>query len=78
MRAQTKSIAAASLLCALVCAVAAGQAGRKPGSGGDVGKERGVFLNVVATRADGSDERVTSKDLALYDGGTEQNIQSFV
>ena len=43
-----------------------------------MGKERGVFLNVVATREDGSDERVTSKELALYDGGTEQNIQSFV
>src|ERR1044072_6558740 len=78
MRAHTKLIAAASLLCTLVCALAAGQAGRKPGAGGDVGKERGVFLNVVATRADGSDERITSKELALYDGGTEQNIQSFV
>ena len=58
--------------------MAAGQAGRKPGAGTEVGKERGVFLNVVAARADGSDERVTSKELALYDGGTEQNIQSFV
>jgi VWFA-related protein len=58
--------------------MAAGQAGRKPGTGGEVGKERGVFLNVVATREDGSDARVTAKDLALYDGGTEQNIQSFV
>jgi VWFA-related protein len=77
MRAQTKSIAAASLLCALVCAVAAGQAGRKPGAAGEVGKERGVFLSVVATREGGSDERVTSKELALYDGGVEQDIQSF-
>lgn len=78
MRAQTKTIAAAALLCALVCAIAAGQVGRKPGTGGEIGKERGVYLNVVATRADGSDERITSKELALYDGGTEQSIQSFV
>ena len=42
-----------------------------------MGRERGVFLNVTAARADGSDERVTSKDLALYDGGMEQVIQSF-
>jgi VWFA-related protein len=78
MRAHKRLIAAASLLCTLACALAAGQAGRKPGAGGEVGKERGVFLNVVAVRDGGSDERVTSKDLALYDGGTEQNIQSFV
>src|SRR5215218_3796218 len=78
MRAHKRLIAAASLLCTLACALAAGQAGRKPGAGGEVGKERGVFLNVSAARADGSDERITSKDLALYDGGMEQNIQSFV
>src|ERR1044072_5683823 len=78
MRAHKRLIAAASLLCTLACALAAGQAGRKPGTGGEVGKERGVFLNVVAARADGSEERITSKELALYDGGTEQNIQSFV
>src|SRR5215213_8230867 len=78
MRAHRRSIAAASLLCTLVCALAAGQAGRKPGTSGDIGKERGVFLNVSAARADGSEERITSKELALYDGGTEQNIQSFV
>src|ERR1044071_1141993 len=78
MRAQRKTIAAASLVFALVAAaVAAGQAGRKPGAGTDVGKERGVFLNVVAERSDGSEERVTSRELALYDGGAEQNIQSF-
>src|ERR1043165_9449986 len=66
------------MLCALLCAIAAGQAGGKAGTGGEVGKERGVYLNVVATRDDGSDARITAKDLALYDGGTEQNIQSFV
>src|ERR1044072_2296242 len=78
MRAHKRLIAAASLLCTLACALAAGQAGRKPGTGGEVGKQRGVSLNVVAARADGSEERITSKELALYDGGTEQNIQSFV
>src|SRR5215207_8411180 len=78
MRAHKRLITAASLLCTLACALAVGQAGRKPGAGGDIGKERGVFLNVSAARADGSDERITSKELALYDGGTEQNIQSFV
>jgi Ca-activated chloride channel homolog len=78
MRAHRKSIAAAALLCALLQALASGQAGRKPGAGGEVGKERGVFLNVFAARSDGSDERVTSKDISLYDGGTEQSIQSFV
>ena len=78
MRAHKRLIAAASLLCTLACALAAGQAGRKPGAGGEVGKERGVFLNVSAARADGSDERITSREIALYDGGTEQNIQSFV
>ena len=62
----------------MLCVLASGQAGRKPGTGGDIGKERGVFLNVVATRADGSDERITAKELALYDGGMEQNIQSLV
>src|SRR5215213_7978964 len=78
MRAHKRTIAAASLLCTLACALAAGQAGRKPGAGGEVGKERGVFLNVAAARADGSDERVTAKEIALYDGGAEQSIQSFV
>ena len=35
-----------------------------------------MYLNVFVTRADGSDERVTSKQFALYDGGMEQSIQS--
>jgi Ca-activated chloride channel homolog len=76
MRAQFKLITA--VLGVLLATLAAGQVGRKPGAAtNDVGKERGVFLNVFATRSDGSDERVTSKQLALYDGGMEQTIQSF-
>jgi len=77
MRAQFKLVAAVAVLGVLFAALAAGQAGRKPGAPNDVGKERGVYLNVFATRSDGSDERVTSKQLALYDGGMEQTIQSF-
>jgi VWFA-related protein len=77
MRAQFKLVAAVAVLGVLLSALAAGQAGRKPGTPNDVGKERGVYLNVFATRSDGSDERVTSKQLALYDGGMEQTIQSF-
>ena len=64
-------------LCLLLAGLAAGQAGRRTGGENDLGKERGMFLNVTAVREDGSDERVTSKDIALYDGGMEQAIQSF-
>lgn len=66
------------MLCSLLAVLAFGQVGRRPGAGTDVGKDRGVYLNVVATRADGSEERITSKEMALYDGGTEQSIQSLV
>ena len=78
MRTHLKSIATLLCLCVLLAGLAAGQAGRRSGGGDtDLGKERGMFLNVTAARADGSDERVTSKELALYDGGQEQSIQSF-
>lgn len=78
MRAHLK-IFAGVLLCSLLAALASGQVGRRPGAANtEVGRERGVYLNVVATRADGSEERVTSKEMALFDGGTEQSIQSFV
>lgn len=77
MRAHLK-IFASVLLCALLVVLAAGQAGRRPSANDEIGKERGVYLNVVATRANGSDERITSKEVALYDGGMEQSIQSFV
>src|SRR5437588_1722877 len=61
-----------------LASLAAGQIGRHgdASSSDEVGKERGMFLNVVATRAGGSDERVTAKELSLYDGGMEQSIQS--
>src|SRR2546423_8492813 len=77
MRAHSKIIAGL-FVTILLAALAAGQAGRRQGAPTtDIGKDRGVYLNVVATRADGSEERVTSKEIALYDGGMEQTIQSF-
>jgi Ca-activated chloride channel homolog len=78
MRAHVKIIAGL-VTTILLAALASGQAGRRQGPPtAEVGKDRGVYLNVVAARADGSDERVTSKEIALYDGGMEQSIQSFV
>ena len=71
-----RTVLAACLL--LLASLAWGQAGRRPGSETDINRERGMFLNVTAAREDGSEERVTAKDLALYDGGTEQSILSFV
>lgn len=55
-----------------VCLAAAGQAGRRPTNS----RERMTMLNVVAAREDGSRVPITSKDLALYDDGIEQNIQN--
>jgi len=50
------------------------QAGRRPGA---TAAERALTLNVIATRAGNSNLPVTADDLALYDGGIEQKIQSF-
>ncbi|HEX8338392.1 MAG TPA: VWA domain-containing protein [Pyrinomonadaceae bacterium] len=61
----------------LLAALASGQAGRRSGGEADISRERGMFLNVTATREDGSEERVTAKEVALYDGGMEQTIQAF-
>jgi VWFA-related protein len=77
MRAHLKIITALAVAGLLFVAIAAGQAGRRTGADTEPGRERSMYLNVVATRDGGSDERVTAKDLALYDGGTEQSIQSF-
>jgi len=77
MRAHLKIITTLLAFCILLAGLASGQAGRHGGGDTDLGKERGMFLNVTAARADGSDERVTAKELALYDGGQEQAIQSF-
>jgi VWFA-related protein len=77
MRSRPKTAAMLITACLLLAGLAAGQAGRRPGSETDINKERGMFLNVTALREDGSDERVNAKDIALYDGGMEQTIQSF-
>jgi len=78
MRAHLKIVTALVVGSLLLAGLAAGQAGKRAGATSDeVGKERGMFLNVVAARADGSGERVTVKELALFDGGMEQTIQSF-
>ena len=64
---------AVSLTLAL-CFAAAGQAGRRPAGS----RERMTMLNIVAAREDGSRAPITSKDLALYDDGIEQNIQNLM
>jgi VWFA-related protein len=78
MRAHLRAYTAVLIISLLLAALAAGQAGRRSGGGEtDIGKERGMFLNVTAAREDGSDERVTAKEVSLYDGGQEQTIQAF-
>jgi VWFA-related protein len=52
--------------------VAAGQAGRRPANS----RDRATLLNIVATREDGSNTPISSKELALYDDGIEQSIQN--
>src|SRR5215213_6558339 len=77
MGAHLKAFTAVLVVGLLLATLAAGQAGRRGGSETEVGKERGMLLNVTAAREDGSDERVTSKEVSLYDGGQEQSIQAF-
>jgi VWFA-related protein len=77
MRATSKAATALLVICLLLAGLAAGQAGRRTGGESDINKERGMFVNITALREDGSDERVTAKDIALYDAGVEQSIQSF-
>ncbi|HEX8150805.1 MAG TPA: VWA domain-containing protein [Pyrinomonadaceae bacterium] len=77
MRAHLKAFTAVLIVGLLLAALAAGQAGRRPGSETDIDRDRGMLLNVTAAREDGSGERVTAKDVSLYDGGQEQRIQAF-
>jgi Ca-activated chloride channel homolog len=56
------------------------QAGRRPapsGTDGPGSRGKGVYLSVAAERTNGSASQVTSKELALYDAGMEQTVQSF-
>ena len=77
MRSRPKTAVVLLAASLLLAGLAAGQAGRRTGGENDINKERGMFVNVTALRDDGSEERVTSKDIALYDAGVEQVIQSF-
>lgn len=70
-----QEVLAASLALLAVCLLAAGQAGRRPAA--TASRERGAYLNVVATRDGGSTAPVTAQEVALYDGGLEQNILAF-
>ena len=77
MRAHLKAFTAVLFIGLLLAALASGQAGRRSGGESDINRERGMFLNVTAARDDGSEERVTAKEVSLYDGGQEQTIQAF-
>ncbi len=50
-----------------------GQAGRRPA----LSNAGGVLVNVIAKRADDSTRQITSKQLSVYDNGTEQTIRNF-
>jgi VWFA-related protein len=77
MRAHLKAFTAVLFISLLLAALVSGQAGRRTGGESDINRERGMFLNVTAAREDGSEERVTAKEVSLYDGGQEQTIQAF-
>jgi VWFA-related protein len=77
MRAHLKAFTVVLVTSLMLAALAWGQAGRRGGGETDLGRDRGMFINVTAVREDGSEERVTSKEVSLYDGGQEQSIQAF-
>ena len=64
------------LLLSVVGGLAAGQAGRRAATTAPAGS-RGAILNVSATREGGAGSTITAKEIAFYDGGIEQAIQSF-
>ncbi|MFL6210978.1 MAG: VWA domain-containing protein [Pyrinomonadaceae bacterium] len=72
MRTWDRFLLALTLLAA-VCTVAFSQAGRRPVPSAD----HATLLNVTAARADGSPTPITAKEVAIYDDGLEQSIQSF-
>jgi VWFA-related protein len=69
----SKVLIVAGLIFA-ACLAAAGQAGRRP----TTSRDRATLLNLVAMREDGSSAPITSKEVALYDDGIEQNIQNLI
>jgi len=72
MRASSRLLIVAFLLFAALGLIF-GQAGRHPVPP----EESSILLNVVAARADDSTTPITSKQIALYDGGIEQTVKSF-
>lgn len=73
----TKKLLVGLIVVSLLAVIAAGQAGRRARPAGGDARDRSLVLNIVATRTDGDDENVTAREVALYDGGMEQSIQSF-
>jgi Ca-activated chloride channel homolog len=65
------------LACLLLAGIAAGQAGKRARPTGDP-VDRGVVLNVFAERAEDPEERVTAREVSVFDGGMEQAVQSFL
>lgn len=55
------------------CVALMAQAGRKPATN----SQGGLLVNVVAKRADTNTLRITSKQLSVYDNGSEQAIRNF-
>ncbi|MEP6718409.1 MAG: VWA domain-containing protein [bacterium] len=55
------------------CVALMAQAGRKPATN----SQGGLLVNVVAKRADNNLLRITSKQLSVYDNGSEQAIRNF-
>ena len=73
MRASHRTLLSLFILFALA-SLAMSQAGRHARP---TDEQASVLLNVIASRTDNSSGPITSKQIALYDGGIEQTIKSF-
>jgi Ca-activated chloride channel homolog len=74
LRRPLKLSTAAGLSVLACAALVAGQAGRRTGG---ASRDRAAFLNVTAAREDGTAAPLSAAEVALYDDGLEQKIQSF-
>jgi Ca-activated chloride channel homolog len=74
LRRPLKLSIAAGLSVLACAALVAGQAGRRTGG---ASRDRAAFLNVTAAREDGTAAPLSAAEVALYDDGLEQKIQSF-
>src|SRR5918999_1276911 len=74
LRRPLKLSLAAGLSLVACAALVAGQAGRRTSG---ASRDRAAFLNVTAAREDGSPAPLSATEVALYDDGLEQKIQSF-